>query len=251
MPQSPEMSRVLLLIYRALYDYYGPQRWWPTSTGSCWEIMLGAVLTQRTSWANVEAALNNISAAWGAAGLAQPERVLAAPDEELRELLRPVGHYRSKPQRVKNLARFVMEKSGVEDLVHSGEGTGSLRGQLLHVWGIGPETADAILLYGLGRPVFVADAYALRLASRWGLLPPRTSYHAIQRLFMDNLPHDVALFNEYHALIVAHGKEICRPRPLCPSCPLNRQIEDAASALTWRCPRLHTSFALDSPAPIW
>jgi endonuclease-3 related protein len=232
---------VLSAIYEVLSSHYGPQRWWPTRSGSAWEIMLGAVLTQRTTWRNVDLALNNIERAWGLRGLAEPEIMLSASIEDLVDVLRPTGHHTSKPRRVQGLASFVVGAGGVQAFVASTEPTSSLRERLLQIWGIGPETADAILLYALNRVVFVADAYALRLASRWGLLGPRTSYSEIQSLFMDHLPHDVKLFSEYHALIVAHGKATCRPRPLCESCVLNRAIgldvlkeEDAS----WRCPRL-------------
>src|SRR5262249_34453714 len=113
------------------------------------------------------------------------------------------------------------------------------RKRLLNVWGVGPETADAILLYALGRPVFVADAYALRLASRCGLIEPGAGYYEVKALFVDNLPGDAALFNEYHALIVAHAKNLCRPRPLCERCPLARPLP-LDEGQSWRCPRLHT-----------
>jgi endonuclease-3 related protein len=230
---------ILPAIFDVLHAHYGPQEWWPTRTGSKWEIMLGAVLTQRTTWTNVERSLDNLMAAWGPAGLAEPEIIFNAPEEELVGLLRPTGHFLSKPRKLKFLAEFVLGGGGVEALARSREGTKGLRARLLGLWGIGPETADAILLYAFSRPVFVADAYALRLASRWGLLPPTARYGDIQKLFMDNLPHEVALFNEYHALIVAHGKQICRPRALCEVCPLNRSVR-LEHAGYWSCPRLYT-----------
>jgi endonuclease-3 related protein len=201
--------------------------------------MLGAVLTQRTSWRNVDISLSNIERAWGVEGLADPHVALTASQEELVELTRPAGHYKSKPRKLQALALFVSDHGGIQALIGSPEPTGVLRDRLLGIWGIGPETADAILLYALNRPVFVADAYALRLASRWGLLRPDASYVEIQRLFMENLPHDAALFNEYHALIVAHGKELCRTRPICSACPLNRNLDPSVmlmSAESWRCP---------------
>jgi endonuclease-3 related protein len=197
--------------------------------------MLGAVLTQRTSWTNVERALDRIEAAWGGDGLTSPEIVRAAGEEELAQLVRPAGHYTSKPRRLRLLAEFVLSAGGIDALRASPLPTEELSARLLHLWGIGPETADAILLYALGRPVFVADAYALRLASRWGLLSPTARYAEIQRLFMENLPHDAALFNEYHALIVTHGKTLCRPRPRCELCPLARPLH-IATGQTWRCP---------------
>ena len=233
------LRAALLAIYETLSSHYGPQHWWPTRSGSPWEIMLGAVLTQRTSWRNVDLALSNIESAWGPEGLSDPRVVLNSSQEALVEVTRPAGHFNSKPRKLQALARFVSDYGGLQSLVDSQEATDLLRERLLSIWGIGPETADAILLYALNRPMFVADAYALRLANRWGMLLPNARYEEIQRLFMENLPHDTALFNEYHALIVAHGKELCRPRPLCSLCPLNRSL-DLSVLLTdagnWRCP---------------
>jgi endonuclease-3 related protein len=153
-------------------------------------------------------------------------------------MLRPAGHFNRKPRTLKLLARLVAELGGADAIATSDEATAQVRARLLGVWGIGPETADAILLYALGRPVFVADAYALRLAVRWGLLSPTATYDELQRLFSDNLPQDRALFNEYHALIVEHGKQICRPLPLCDLCPLNKPLalDVPEATATWRCP---------------
>jgi endonuclease-3 related protein len=236
------MRRLLIAIHDALLAYYGPQSWWPTRTGSAWEIMLGAVLTQHTSWANVELALSNIEAVWGADGLRRPDLLLEALPDTLAAAVRPAGFHSQKPQRLKTLAHFVIEKGGLEALVTSTESTGVLRRQLLGLHGVGPETADAILLYALHRPMFVADAYAARLCARWGLAKPTAGYHEVQRLFMDNLPHDADLFNEYHALIVEHGKRICRPRPLCEVCLLKDPLPIGISPTeTWYCPQLYTN----------
>lgn len=205
---------------------------------------MGAVLTQRISWRNVERVLANILAAWGPPGISDPQYLLAADPDELVELTRPAGHFSSKPRRLKLLAAFVVAHGGADSLAASTESTAVLRDKLLALWGIGPETADAILLYALERTTFVADAYALRLASRWGLLPPEARYSEIQRLFTDNLAHDdVALFNEYHALIVEHGKQLCRPRPLCHSCPLSSPVavSGGGTSLEWRCPRRYVT----------
>ncbi len=235
-----QTGQVLLRIYEELLTYYGPRNWWPSRSGSPWEIMLGAVLVQRTSWANVERSLDNIETAWGQAGLARPEQIVAANDEELVKLIRPSGHYNSKPRKLKNLASFVVNAGGLDRFVASQAITSTLRSELLSLWGIGPETADAILLYALGRPIFVADAYALRLAARWGLLPTNATYDEIQALFMNNLPQDADLFGEYHALIVEHGKQTCRPRPRCKVCPLNRPLlvrVHLERGVEWQCPK--------------
>lgn len=235
-------GRVLLSIYDRLYAYYGQQHWWPTRRGSRWEIMLGTVLTQRTSWSNVALALDNTAAMWGEESLSEPELVLEASHESLTAILRPAGFYASKPQRLKNLAKYVLDKGGVEAFANSVETTDVIRRELLSLWGIGPETADAILLYALNRPVFVADAYALRLTSRWGLLESAATYEKAQALFMDNLPHDAALFNEYHALIVAHAKRICRVQARCEVCSLNQARSlGGLGEETWACPKLHVT----------
>jgi endonuclease-3 related protein len=177
-------------------------------------------------------------AEWGHEGLSDPRRILDASDDCLMRLLRPTGYHTSKPKRLRNLAEFVVKQGGAEALVNSRASVSELRSQLLGLWGIGPETADAILLYALDRSVFVADAYALRLCARWGLLPPAAKYEEVQALFMQHLPMEVKLYNEYHALIVAHAKQICRPKALCEICPLNRPPA-ACEAVTWRCPRLY------------
>jgi endonuclease III related protein len=236
----PTPTDILLSIYHALHAHYGPQRWWPThgDSGSRWEVMMGAVLTQHTTWTNVELALHNVLSLWGSEGLTRPEIMLEAAPETLASALHPAGFHTAKPRKLLNLARFVVDQGGVDVLARLTENTESLRKQLLCIWGIGPETADTILLYALDRPVFVADAYALRLASRWGLLTSGASYGDLRALFMDNLPQDIDIYNEYHALIVAHGKDLCRARPLCEACPLNMRLKVGQRDF-WRCPKLH------------
>lgn len=236
--EHPHVGAVLIAVFNSLHAHYGPQHWWPTITGSRWEIMLGAVLVQRTTWRNADRALATLLSALGPAGLSDPAALLSVPDDKLIELLRPAGHFNRKPRTLKLLARLVLELGGADALAASDMATTELRARLLSIWGIGPETADAILLYALDRPVFVADAYALRLAVRWGLLAPTANYDEIQRLFGENLPQDASLFNEYHALVVAHGKQLCRPSPLCDICPLNRpvRLEAGEPAPTWKCP---------------
>lgn len=237
--QLTDTGSVLMSAYRTLLAHYGPQHWWPTIGGSRWEIMMGAVLVQRTSWRNAERALANVQAALGIEGLSNPRTILGVADDRLTELLRPAGHFNRKPRTMKLLAGLVVELGGAGAMLASNEATAQLRARLLGVWGIGPETADAILLYALDRPVFIADAYALRLGSRWGLFGPAADYEEAQRTFSDNLPEDAALFNEYHALVVEHGKQLCRPVPLCDMCPLNNPValEVGRGGTVWRCPR--------------
>jgi endonuclease-3 related protein len=205
---------LLLTIYERLMQAYGPQGWWP-GDGPL-QVMVGAVLTQATNWRNVERAIARLAEA----GMLSAEALALAPREVLEELVRPTGYYRAKAERLQSLARMLLEscQGDVERL--KGLPPKALREMLLRVRGIGPETADSILLYALDYPYFVVDAYTRRLFRRLGCGPRGNSYHEWQRFFMEALPPDATLFNEYHALIVRHGKERCRARPRCPGCPL-------------------------------
>jgi endonuclease-3 related protein len=205
---------LLLTIYERLMQAYGPQGWWP-GDGPL-QVMVGAVLTQATNWRNVERAIARLAEA----GMISAEALALAPREVLEELVRPTGYYRAKAERLQSLARMLLEscQGDIERL--KGLPPQALREMLLRVRGIGPETADSILLYALDCPYFVVDAYTRRLFRRLGCGPRGNSYHEWQRFFMEALPPDATLFNEYHALIVRHGKERCRPRPRCPGCPL-------------------------------
>jgi len=204
----------LLKIFERLYLFYGPQHWWPGETP--FEIAVGAILTQNTNWGNVEKAITNLKAA----GLLSPEKLEEIQEGRLAELIRPAGYFNIKAKRLKafisllmNSYQGSMKKMKKEDLQY-------LRHKLLEVNGIGPETADSILLYALGKPVFVIDAYTRRVLSRHNILPYDAPYEEYQRLFHDGLDEDVPLFNEYHALFVRVGKDFCRPKPRCEDCPL-------------------------------
>ncbi len=216
-------ERVLLECYRALLAAYGPQGWWPGE--GAWEIMVGAVLVQNTTWRNVERALANLKAA----GALSPAGLRDLPQAEMERLLRPAGTYRVKAGRLRALVEHLWRAHGGDPYgVLRGE-LGSLRRELLAVPGIGPETADSILLYAGGRAVFVVGAYTRRLLARLGLVPPSCSYEKLQAVFMQHLPADAALFNEYHALIVRHGQERCRARrPRCCGCPLAGRCPSAS-----------------------
>jgi len=180
-------------------------------------MIVGAILTQSTAWSNVERALGNLSAA----GALSPGGILALSEGELAELIRPSGYYNTKARKLKAFVSLLNARfDGDLDLLRSLP-AGELRSLLLATHGIGPETADSILLYAAGRPVFVVDAYTRRTFSRLGFTPEVDSYDAWQKLFVDSLPSDASVFNEYHALIVRHGKEVCRKRPLCRACPLS------------------------------
>lgn len=232
---------LLMTIHNTLLAYYGPQTWWPTRTGSAWEVILGAILTQHTSWTNVELSLANVETIWGQAGLRDPQIIADAPLDAIMAAVRPSGFFTQKPQRLMTLARYVLAKGGLDALAASTEATQDMRRELLALNGVGPETADAILLYALNRPMFIADAYAVRLCSRWGLCLPTAKYAEVQALFMDNLPHDAGLYNEYHALIVMHGKALCKTRPNCEACPLNLPVAvGVESGNAWTCPKLYT-----------
>ncbi len=195
--------------------HYGPQHWWPAD--GPFEVMVGAILTQSAAWGNVEKAIANLKAA----GALSPAGIRRLPLAELAEIIHPSGYYNAKAHKLKSLALW-LEENCDDDLgqLFAGD-SGRLREQLLSLHGIGPETADSIILYAAGKPVFVIDAYTRRIVSRVGLAAVDSSYRACQALFTDNLPADVRLFNEYHALLVCLAKDVCRRRPLCPECCLN------------------------------
>ena len=203
-------------IYRLLYASYGSQHWWPASSG--FEVIIGAVLTQNTNWGNVEKALANLKKT----GLLKPEKLRDIKIEKLAELIRPAGYFNIKANRLKNLVNWLFEnyQGCIENL--DSAGTRRLRDELLSVKGIGPETADSILLYALDRPVFVVDAYTARVMARHHLIEPPFDYEQLQELFASNLPQDFKLFNEYHALLVKVGKEHCKPKARCSGCPLEK-----------------------------
>lgn len=216
-----EVRKFLLLIFERLLERYGPQNWWPAETP--FEVAVGAILTQATAWRNVERALENLKSR----GLLDPLLLSRISEEELSELLRPSGFYREKARRVRAFANFLVERyEGSLEKLFS-KSVEEVRAELLSLPGIGEETADSILLYAGGKPVFVVDSYARRIFSRLGVDAAGRSYKDFQAFFMNNLPLDVCIFNEYHALLVRHGKEVCRKNPLCERCCL----EDLCSAI--------------------
>ena len=186
-----------------LFNYYGSQHWWLCQTGTRWEIITGAILTQNTAWTNVEKAIGNLLAA----DVMSPQSVLETSDDELQELIRPAGFFKQKCAYLKAMAAFMLECE--EEFLRSDD-VWALRKQLLAVKGVGRETADSILLYAFNRPIFVIDAYTRRVAERHLGLDGRVHYDILQKTFMDVLPPDTAIYNEYHALIVALCKESCR-----------------------------------------
>jgi endonuclease-3 related protein len=206
-------SASLKPVYRLLYATHGPQHWWPGDTH--FEIMVGAILTQNTAWSNVEKAIANLVAR----DQLDAGKILAARRDHLANWLRPSGYFNIKAGRLKNFCRWYLDAGGYPVLARNT--TDELRNRLLSVNGIGPETADDILLYAFERPVFVIDAYTRRLFARLGLAGGHESYEVMRSAIETALGPDTALYNEFHALIVRHAKEVCRLQPRCEMCVLS------------------------------
>jgi endonuclease-3 related protein len=207
-------SDQLKKIFDLIYTHFGPQDWWPGDTP--FEVIVGAVLTQNTNWGNVEKAIANLKKAKSLT----PEKLHTIRPAELAKLIRPAGYYNIKASRLKNLIDWLFKNcAGKLDQLKNIP-TYQLREELLGVSGVGPETADSILLYAFNRPVFVVDAYTKRILSRHHLIKFDAEYEQIRAFFESNLPANIELFNEYHALLVRTGKEFCKPSPLCAGCPL-------------------------------
>jgi endonuclease-3 related protein len=201
-------------VYQRLRGRFGHARWWPGDTP--FEVCVGAILVQNTAWANVERALDGL----------RRRRLLSfralhrLPASRLAPLVRSSGTFRVKARRLRAFLDFLAAEYGGRVAAMRAEEPSALRRKLLGVVGIGPETADSIALYAAGHAVFVVDAYTRRVFTRLGLLRGDETYAEVQRFFEDHLPRDAGLFNDYHAQIVRLAKEVCRPRPRCPECPL-------------------------------
>ena len=207
-------KEILEEIYKRLYKTFGPQHWWPGET--TFEIIIGAILTQNTAWANVEKAIRNLKKKKALS----PKALKRISSSRLARLIRPAGYYNQKAKKVKNFIQFLfnnyqgnLKRMFLEDFL-------ILRSELLKINGIGLETADSILLYAGNKPIFVIDAYTRRILSRHNLIKSTATYSEIQNYFMDNLENKVKFFNEYHALLVRLGKQICKSKPNCRFCPL-------------------------------
>ncbi len=211
---TTSIGETLMEIYNLLFAAFGPQHWWPAESEL--EMMIGAVLTQNTNWSNVERAIENLKKN----GLISIRALSDVPAPVLAEHIKPAGYYNLKARRLKNLVIFIEKRHGghLNNLFSLDIET--LREELVSVSGIGLETADSMILYGAGKPLFVVDAYTHRIFSRHGIIGQEVGYYDLQMLFMDNLAHEVELFKEYHALLVKTGKEFCRRKPLCSNCPL-------------------------------
>ena len=224
LPISHSPTAALRRYYRRLSSHFGPQHWWPARTR--FEVILGALLTQNTSWANVEKALGNLRRK----GLLRPDRLSRVSSARLEKLLRPSGYYRQKARAVRHFLSHLQERYGGSLRKMLARPANELRAELLALNGIGEETADSILLYAAARPVFVIDAYTRRILARHGLASERATYAELQHFFHRRLSRDASLFNEYHALLVAVGKRYCRRRnPDCTACPLGPELDSAST----------------------
>ncbi|MFQ5816172.1 MAG: endonuclease III domain-containing protein [Candidatus Hydrothermarchaeaceae archaeon] len=236
------MRGSLIEVSDRLFRCFGAQGWWPISSmageagfdergyhkgdysypktdAQRFEVITGAILTQNTSWRNVERAMENLRSK----GILNPIGVLRSEDKILEECLRPVGYFRVKTRRLRALVEFLEAHGGMGDLFTMQKD--ELRTLLLDVNGVGEETADSILLYAAGKPSFVVDAYTRRTLSRMGILKGNPPYRAIKKLFEGSLVEDVELYNEYHALLVVHAKTFCKRTPRCYDCPLEAICE--------------------------
>jgi endonuclease-3 related protein len=206
-------------IYQRLYKAFGPQHWWPGKTP--FEVIIGAILTQNTAWVNVQKAIKNLKRK----NLLTPKALKRVSPKTLARLIRPAGYYNQKAKKIKNFIQFLFDNyQGNLKRMFSGDFL-VLRARLLNINGIGFETADSILLYAGNKPIFVVDAYSRRILSRHNLIDPDASYSEIQNYFMDNLKNEVKLFNQYHALLVRLGKDICKSKPNCRICPLRSMVK--------------------------
>lgn len=210
-PKAPD----LMAVYDALYAAFGPQHWWPGETP--FEVIVGAILTQNTAWTNVEKAIANLKGA----RVLTPAAMRGVDEKDLAALIRPAGYFNIKARRLRAFLDYLFKRHDGDLDAMFASGLKQLRHELLEVKGIGPETADSILLYAANLPTFVVDAYTKRIFSRHGCFGEDATYHEVQEYFVGRLSQDVALYNEYHALIVKVGKDFCRPStPDCEQCPM-------------------------------
>jgi len=216
-------------IYARLFKAFGPQKWWPAQTR--FEVIVGAILTQNTNWSNVERALVNLRNK----NLLTSQAFQKISQRKLASLIKPAGYFNVKAKRLKNFNSFLFQEYDGHLYNMGKEECSILRRKLLAVNGIGPETADSILLYAFDKPIFVVDAYTKRILTRHNIIGLNEDYHAIQEKFMTVLKCDTKMFNEYHALIVRLGKDYCKPKPLCERCVLN----NFHYSLTAKCSNCH------------
>lgn len=214
MKEAPEKG-TLNRVYKLLEAYFGDLKWWPAD--SDFEVIVGAVLTQNTAWSNVVVAIEGLKKH----GLMDPVRIHRERTSRLSKIIRSSGYHRLKSARLKEVCAFLLDKCGGDLKKMRKEGKNALREGILRVKGVGPETADSILLYAFHKPVFVVDAYTRRIFYRHGLIPEKAAYDEIQALVHENFPEDTKALNQFHALLVETGKRFCKKRKrLCSECPL-------------------------------
>ncbi len=214
-------SNVLLDIYDRLFKSFGKQHWWPGDTD--FEIVVGAILTQNTNWGNVEKAIKNLKTA----KIFTPRKLYEIDIQKLAELIRPSGYFNVKAKRLKHFIEWLFLKYNGSLPTMFKQDYVTLREELLSINGIGRETADSILLYAAQKPTFVIDAYTKRVLVRHELIPEEYEYEEMKAFFEENLPEDVSLYNEYHALLVRVGKHYCKPKEQCEECPLKELFNNA------------------------
>ncbi|MBE0432783.1 endonuclease III domain-containing protein [candidate division WOR-3 bacterium] len=220
-PNTNSSYTTFLKVYTKLFRAFGPQHWWPGDTP--FEIMVGAILTQNTNWRNASAAIGRIKKT----GLMDPARLLAQ-HHRIPGLIRTSGFYRAKSRYLRAFLRYYVANYRGKVTGFSGKSTDTIRNELLSIHGIGPETADSILLYALARRVFVVDAYTRRIFARHGFINEKMNYAGLQETIEQELPKSTKLYGEYHALLVRAGKEFCRKNePLCSNCPLGTMLRPA------------------------
>jgi len=229
----------LLQIYHRLHQQYGNLNWWPTTLENelhpkyhgkklndkqRFEICIGAELAQNTSWKNVEKAIFNLNKE----KLISPERISKTNMKKLAKIIKPSGYYNQKAGKLKIFSNYLLKNYNGKVKKLFSKNISALRKELLSIKGIGPETADSIILYAAEKPIFVIDAYTKRIFSRLGFCREDCKYDELQNLFMKNLKKDIRLFNNYHALLVEHAKNNCRKKPLCEKCILRKQCEHSS-----------------------
>jgi endonuclease-3 related protein len=219
MADKQTITLALMEVYRKMLGHFGPLNWWPAQTP--FEVCIGAILTQNTAWSNVEKAILNLKSA----ECLSPQGIKTVDLQKLATLIRPSGYYNQKAKKLKHFVRFFAAEYASSFRQWQADSADKSRKKLLSVNGIGPETADSILLYALNKPVFVVDAYTRRIFSRHGFFPENSSYDQIQEFFTLYLPREIPLYNEFHAQVVYTGKTFCRVRPLCDKCPLKQGMK--------------------------
>ncbi len=225
------MTTEIYTIYETLLAHYGDPEWWPADTP--YEVIVGAILTQNTAWTNVEKALANFD------GTPTPEHIAQLPLEELADIIRPAGFFNQKAQYLKAVTAWFARYDYSVTTVQA-EPLNKLRSELLATRGVGPETADSILLYAFGFPTFVIDAYTMRLASRIPLAMGK-GYALAKARFEDSLPRTTDIYNRFHALIVVHAKAHCRTKPVCVGCPLEERCQKVGTPTTPTTPATPTT----------